>query len=174
METKTLNPDKTVASLIHLSTFSKYFIPFGNFIFPLILWTVKKEDKFVDEHGKQALNFQISIFLYFIFLVCVGISGIIYLGLDVSTTHPYIFEHHNFEISDIAQILPLAIFIGIISLFILALLIVEIVSVIMATIKASEGEPYKYPITINFIPPASPGIHQSKNDQFNNTQNQTL
>lgn len=174
METKTFHPDKTVASLIHLSTFSKYFIPFGNFIFPLILWTVKKEDKFVDEHGKQALNFQISIFLYFIFLVCVGISGLIYLGLDINSAHPYLFNQDNFEISNIAQVMPLAIFIGIISLFLLALLIVEIVSVITATIKASEGKYYKYPLTINFITPASPGIHQSKNDQFNNTQNQTL
>ncbi len=84
METYSLQPDKTVASLIHVSAFSKYFIPFGNFILPLILWTAKKNDPFVDEHGKQALNFQISIFLYFVFLVCAGIAGVVLMGFDIA------------------------------------------------------------------------------------------
>ena len=77
MEILTTKPDRTVASLIHISTFSKYLLPFGNFILPLILWSAKKNDPFVNEHGKQALNFQISIFLYFVLLVCTGISGVI-------------------------------------------------------------------------------------------------
>jgi uncharacterized protein len=59
-------------------------------------------------------------------------------------------------------------------LLILALFILEIVAVIKATIKASEGEFYHYPLTINFITPTPVDIHQSKNEQFNNTQNETL
>ena len=68
METKPTNTDKNVAAVTHLSTFSKYFIPFGNFIFPLLLWTVHKDTPFVNEHGRQALNFQLSILVYTLWL----------------------------------------------------------------------------------------------------------
>ncbi len=38
---------------------------FGSVILPLILWQVKKEQHtFIDEQGKEALNFQISILIY--------------------------------------------------------------------------------------------------------------
>ncbi|MHC4904693.1 MAG: DUF4870 domain-containing protein, partial [Planctomycetota bacterium] len=40
-------------------------IPFANIIGPLILWLIKKEDfAFVDDQGKEALNFQISLAIY--------------------------------------------------------------------------------------------------------------
>jgi uncharacterized Tic20 family protein len=174
METKTLNPDKTIASLIHLSTFSKYFFPFGNFIAPLILWTVKKEDPFVNEHGRQALNFQISIFLYFIFLMCIGISGILILGMELTSGELFVFTNNFMDIGNTVHAIPLFIFIGVIGLLLLGLFFLDIISVINATIKASEGHLYKYPITINFINTTSVGHHQSKNEQFNNIQNQTL
>ena len=38
---------------------------FGSIIAPLIIWQIKKDDhSFIDEHGKEALNFQISIGIY--------------------------------------------------------------------------------------------------------------
>lgn len=48
------------------------------FLVPLILWIVKKEEsRFVDDQGKEALNFQISImFVYIIsvplMFICIG------------------------------------------------------------------------------------------------------
>ncbi|QED37313.1 DUF4870 domain-containing protein [Antarcticibacterium arcticum] len=173
METLSLQPDKTVASLIHVSAFSKYFIPFGNFIIPLILWTAKKNDPFVDSHGKQALNFQISIFLYFVFLVCAGIAGVVIMGFDIAAADPSFFREENFSLHPL-RAMPLITIVGITGLLLLTLFILEIVAVINAAIKASEGKTYKYPLTINFITPTPVGIHQSKNDQFNNTQKQTL
>ncbi len=175
METQTLNPDKTVASLIHLSTFSKYFIPFGNFIAPLILWTIKKNDPFVDEHGKQALNFQISFFLYFVFLVSVGISGIVFFGLQQHAAEVFFFsDNFRFEPYHLTNAVPLFIFVAILALLIITLFILDIIFVINATMKASEGRSYTYPLTINFITPTPVGNHQSNNEQFNNTQNPTL
>jgi uncharacterized Tic20 family protein len=45
---------------------------------PLIIWLIKKDQsRFVDEHGKEALNFQISILIYqlaSIPLFCVGVA----------------------------------------------------------------------------------------------------
>lgn len=51
--------------LCHLSTFSGYLIPFGNILGPLVIWLIKKDEyAFVDDQGKEALNFQISIMIY--------------------------------------------------------------------------------------------------------------
>jgi hypothetical protein len=172
MNNQPTNPDKTMAALIHLSSFSKFFIPFGNFIFPLILWTVKKQDPFVDEHGRQAVNFQISMFLYFIFFVCIGIAGIVIFGIELSLSGPFSISDEFINIGGLSKAIPLLLFIGIIGLLILTLFILEIISVISATIKASEGKYYKYPLSINFITPTRVGTNQSKNEQSNNTQNQ--
>ncbi len=53
----------------HLAALSGLIIPFGNFLGPLIVWQIKKaEFPFVDEQGKEALNFQITVFIAL--LVC--------------------------------------------------------------------------------------------------------
>lgn len=174
MKTQTIQPDTTIAALTHLSTFSKYIIPLGNFILPLVFWTAKKEDPFVDEHGKQALNFQISTFLYFIILLCIGGAGIISFGINFIDEQPFFISEEFIKIGELGRAIPFLFFLGIIGTLLGALFILEIVCVITATIKASEGKLYHYPITINFIKPTPVGIHQSKNDQFNNTQNETL
>ncbi|MCK5033945.1 MAG: DUF4870 domain-containing protein [Calditrichia bacterium] len=70
--------------LCHLSALAGVVIPFGNIIAPLIIWILKKEEfPFVDDQGKESLNFQISITIYFvigIILVFVAI-GIVILPL---------------------------------------------------------------------------------------------
>ena len=60
------NPEaRQWAMLAHLSTFAGYVLPFGNIIGPLVVWLMKKDElPFVDEHGKEALNFQISMTLW--------------------------------------------------------------------------------------------------------------
>lgn len=174
MKSNIENPDKTVAALIHVSTFSKFLFPLGNFILPLILWTAKKQDHFVDEHGKQAINFQISIFLYFILLLCIGIAGIVLMGMELNLADPLVINEHSVRFSRAAEAIPFLIIIGITGTLMLALLIFEIIVVITATIKASEGQYYQYPISINFIKPSSPEEEKSKNEQFKNTQNQRL
>ena len=40
-------------------------IPFGNILGPLVIWLIKKnEHGLIDEQGKEALNFQISMAIY--------------------------------------------------------------------------------------------------------------
>jgi uncharacterized Tic20 family protein len=54
--------EKTFAMFCHLSALAGFIIPFGNIIGPLILWQMKKaESAFIDDQGKEALNFQITI-----------------------------------------------------------------------------------------------------------------
>ncbi len=174
METSSSNPDKTIAAFIHLSTFSKYFFPFGNFILPLIFWTAKQKDPFVDHHGKQALNFQISMFLYFILLVCIGVAGVIFWGVHFNLEDPFIISEVFISAGHPKNLISLFVFAAILGLLLLGLFLLDIVAVILATIKASEGHLYKYPLTINFIKSTQVDNNQSKNEQFNNIQNQTL
>ena len=73
------NDEKTLAMFCHLGAFAGFLIPFGNFLAPLLIWLLKKEEyPLVDDQGKESLNFQISIFLYSIvcFLLWFLIIGV--------------------------------------------------------------------------------------------------
>lgn len=64
--------------LAHLAGFAGFVFPFGNVIGPLVVWLLKKEKSpLVEEHAREALNFQISITIYaviasILFFVIVG------------------------------------------------------------------------------------------------------
>ena len=77
--------EKTWAMLCHFSTFSGMIIPFGNILAPLIIWLIKKDEMpFVNNQGKQVLNFQISFIIYIvlsIFLIILLIGIPILIGL---------------------------------------------------------------------------------------------
>ncbi|MBC8377851.1 MAG: DUF4870 domain-containing protein [Planctomycetes bacterium] len=62
--------DKMWGTFCHLSALSIYIgIPFGHILGPLIIWLIKKDESpFVNEQGKEILNFQISIMIYIIAL----------------------------------------------------------------------------------------------------------
>jgi hypothetical protein len=72
--------ERTMAMLAHLLGC------FVTFIAPLVIYLVKKEESpFIREHAKEALNFQISIAIYFtisliLVIVLIGILGLIFLG----------------------------------------------------------------------------------------------
>jgi len=56
---------RTWAMLCHVGAFAGYIIPFGHIIAPLVIWLIKKDESpFVDDQGKESLNFQISISIY--------------------------------------------------------------------------------------------------------------
>jgi hypothetical protein len=75
------------ALICHLSGLSGYVVPFGNLIAPIVIWSMKKEEMpMVDEHGKEVINFQISMTIWiaisiiFVFLL-IGIPILIALAL---------------------------------------------------------------------------------------------
>lgn len=76
--------DKTFGMLAHLLGI------FTGFVGPLIIWLVKKDESpFVDDQGKEALNFQIwmtigvivSYFLTFVLIGCITLPAIIVMVL---------------------------------------------------------------------------------------------
>ena len=159
MESSITKHQRNLSSAIHISTFSKYLMPFGNFIIPLILWiSNKKESEFVDFNGKQALNFQISILLYSM------IAGAVIFGVALFTAWDVINfinisdhnRHHidfdfNFHFDDPFSMTRSFILISIAGILGLGLLALDVVSTIIATLRANEGLEYKYPLTIHFI-----------------------
>ncbi len=55
---------QTWAMIAHLSALVGFVIPFGNVIGPLVVWMIKKDEMpFVDDQGKEALNFQITVLI---------------------------------------------------------------------------------------------------------------
>jgi len=107
---------RTWTVLCHAAALLGLFFHFlGHLLGPLIVWLVKRGDSpEVDAHGKESLNFQISMLIYdaIAAILCVVLIGI-----------------------------PILI----------ALWVLNTVLVIIASIQASEGKFYRYPITIRLI-----------------------
>ena len=150
METTT---EKNTATFTHLSALTQYFIPFGNYIFPILLWSSKKEtSEFVDHHGKQVLNFQLSLLVYSLVLILIAIPTFLITFFNnvpfdaVINDHDFVVNNFNFE-GNIGLLT-----VGIVAVLLFGLLkVAEFFLIVFAAIKTSNGEKYQYPITIPFI-----------------------
>ena len=64
------NDERTWGMLCHLAALASYIIPLGNIIGPLVVWLVKRNEyAYADWHGKESVNFQLSLMLYVICLI---------------------------------------------------------------------------------------------------------
>jgi len=106
---------RTWGMLCHLAALLGLVGPLLNILGPFVVWLMKKNEfSFVDEQGKESMNFQISMTLL-----------------------------------TLLAALLIVVKIGIILL--LAIWIVDVVFVIIASIKTSNGESYQYPFKIKLI-----------------------
>lgn len=145
------NNDNTNAFLIHISAFLGFVIPFGSILIPLVLWkTQKNPTSFIEHHGKEAVNFNISFALYKMLLGLAivpslwnTISTIIeqLSNTDMTYTYTYTYDFGAPEIFGTAGLFSI---IGIFSF-------VKIILIVLASLKAQRGEIYRYPLTIKFI-----------------------
>jgi uncharacterized Tic20 family protein len=76
------NPEaKQWAMFAHISSLLGFVIPFGNFIGPLVIWLMKKDQlPFVNDQGKESMNFQITVLIAAIIAgatICIGIGFIL-------------------------------------------------------------------------------------------------
>ena len=80
MEITPSKDERTWAMLCHFSALLIFVgIPFSNILAPLIIWLIKKEEMpFVEDQGKEVLNFQISMTIY---LLISGILCFILIGI---------------------------------------------------------------------------------------------
>jgi len=102
--------------LCHATALAGFFVPWaGHILGPLIVWLAKRGDSAeIDAHGKESLNFQISMLIYNVVagVLCLVLIGFVILGI---------------------------------------LHILNLVLVIVASIQASEGKFYRYPLAIRLI-----------------------
>lgn len=113
---------KTWGMIAHLSALIGFLIPFGNILGPLVVWLIKKDTMpFVDEQGKEALNFNITVAIVITALMIVGtVLLVILIG---------------FLFYIVAGLIGLA----------------ALVLMVMAGIKANEGVGYRYPFIFRLI-----------------------
>lgn len=129
--------DKNLAILIHLSGF------ICSFVVPLILWAFLKSPQrpLLTNHGKEAVNFQISLLIYITF----------YSAMLVVTSGLFMFKATG-NSGDAFLLFGS----GLISLFVIItaglLFFYEIFAIIMAVNAASnEEEDFRYPLSIRFL-----------------------
>jgi uncharacterized protein len=100
--------------LAHLSALFGLIIGL-NWLGPLVVYLVKKDEHpFIADQGREALNFNLSVFIYVLVSVVLIFIVIGFLLLPV---------------------------IG----------IAWLVLTILAGVRANNGEPYRYPLTIKFV-----------------------
>jgi uncharacterized Tic20 family protein len=152
METTLTENQKNTSTFIHLSTFLKYFFPFANFIAPLLIWTFNREKAFVDEHGKQAINFQLSVLIYTLLIGLICLPFFIIFATDfISLLETIDHNAGAFSVNNIQNLSGYILLFGLAILLFLVLFIFELYAVINASIHASRGLLYQYPLSIPFI-----------------------
>ncbi len=107
---------RTWCALCHASALLGVLLHFpGHLLGPLIVWLIKRGDSpEINEHGKEALNFQISMLLY---NLVAGVFCLILVGF----------------------------------VFLAILWVLNAIFVVIASIQASDGKFYRYPMTIRFL-----------------------
>jgi uncharacterized protein len=115
-ETGAVNQEiRTTAMVAHLSTFAGLVVPFGSVIGPLAVWLTRRDrDPFIDQAGREALNFGISIAIYGSVLL---VAALMLVGIPL-------------------------LMVGVVAWVVLASL---------AAVKASQGQAYRYPLTMRFV-----------------------
>ena len=125
--------DHNNAFLLHLSAFFGYIFPFGAIVGPLVIWELnKRKSEFMDQNGKEAINFNLSYLLYTMILGLSVVPFILRIALE------------DFQHLDLFGIVSVGSLVGILA-------VVKFVLIIVAALKANRGEVYKYPLTIKFI-----------------------
>ncbi len=149
------NQARTWAAIAHLSSlvwiplaFVGLSFPILNIVGPLIVWLTKKSDnQFIDEQGKESLNFQISFTIYsFIVLFLLAIVAFVFgVAIFGGASNP---NSSAAEGSFLATILGLGLLAGAV---LLMMGIIQLILVIIASTKAKNGQHYRYPLTIRFL-----------------------
>lgn len=144
--------EKSTATVLQLSTLTQYFIPLGNYFFPILIWAFRKDkSEFVDRTGKQVLNFQLSMLLYSVILAAIAIPIFLYSVFSNVTFQQ--LETGSFQLEQLtAGNLTGIVMVALTAVFLFCTLkVVEFFLIVYAAVKTSNGEPYNYPLSISFL-----------------------
>lgn len=125
--------ERTYAVFNHLAGLTSLIsggVPGISLIAVLIMWRIKcKESEFLDDHGREAVNFQLSLIAY-ILMGMLAAAIFVIITLTIGTV----------------LVVPAA------ALGALALIALNLIGTIRGAMAANRGEYYRYPMCIRFIP----------------------
>ncbi|HKE45738.1 MAG TPA: DUF4870 domain-containing protein [Steroidobacteraceae bacterium] len=107
--------ERNWAMLAHLSGLLAFATLIGGILGPLVLWLIRKDEMtFAADQAKEALNFQITVFVAGLIagVMCLVLIGFVLLAI---------------------------------------LVVVDLILMIVAAVKASEGVSYRYPFNLRLI-----------------------
>jgi len=134
------NQERTWGALVHLGGLIGMFILsfVGNIIGALVMWLIKRnESAFIDDQGKEALNFQITLSLV---NVAIGLLFSIRHGIWMFRSiwrDNYDFDNWHFGFSYVSLH-------GIVAAL-------NIIFSIIAAVRANKGIRYHYPLCLRLV-----------------------
>ncbi|MFP3941359.1 MAG: DUF4870 domain-containing protein [Thermoanaerobaculia bacterium] len=120
--------ERLYATLIHLSGLLWLFgVP--GIVGVLIIWLLQRDrSAFVDAHGKEAMNFQISMMIYGLALAILAFAGSILSVILVG----------------LVLLVPAVV-------LAVALIVFQVVVAILGAVEANRGGHFRYPLAIRFL-----------------------
>lgn len=142
-------PERTPALLIHLSPLLGLVLPgVGNVLGPLAAWLGYRDRHAVlDQQGKEAVNFQISVWLYSL-LAGLLFFGLFSLGLIGGAAGA---AAGSPDLGAFALFGSLAAFFAFFIPASLVLWAFPLVVMLLAVIRVNQGRTYRYPLSIRWI-----------------------
>lgn len=110
--------------LAHASAFVQ-FLGVPSVVGPLIVWLLRRDDPIVEPHARAALNFQLSLLIYFL------LGGIVAIIAFVTIIG-----------------IPIA---ALVVVFLFVLFFLELFFALLATLAASRGELFRYPMSFELV-----------------------
>jgi uncharacterized Tic20 family protein len=118
--------------LCHFAALAGLLIPFGGILGPLVVWMMKKKElPEIDPHGKESVNFQLSMLIINL-IFSLFIFGTI--GYGALTGSPFALLSRGIGLVLLLELIRF----------------ISWVLVVIAGVKANNGELFRYP-SIRFI-----------------------
>jgi uncharacterized protein len=117
--------ERTWALFAHLTSLLAYLACGLGFLGPLVVWLLRKDrSEFVDFHGKESMNFQVTMFLLLVVVTGLAVLlGVVTCGLSLWLVAPAAA----------------------------AVTLLDYVLAVVAGVRAYNGKRWRYPISFRFI-----------------------
>ncbi len=118
-------------------------IPFLGALFPYIAWRLGRDrHPFIDEQGRAAINFQLSMSIYLL------VAVVLWLFLAFTTCMIAVSGAASVQ-TLFGSILSWTMILGIAAIVVFAIFMLSVI--IFAALKADRGQSYRYPFSLHFL-----------------------
>ena len=126
--------EKTWGQRAHLYGFLGLFVPFGNLLAPLVILWLRQRSAYVRRHALEALNAQINLTGHV--LLATALAWALIGAVDLGLAHQSLFL-------DVLVVLDL--------LYLLAAVVVALLSMLRGARRAASGKHFRYPLTVRLL-----------------------